>query len=175
MALSIGGSLESQRLVQVSSKAGAPRLDYHVGWDEFVIGAELHVMFDPVERQHQVHFIGLRLLLARLCRSLLTLAQLTPIIEIWQRVRVEAAIFEHSSRDQKFRIVNVSRVPENIVHSGKREMKFRDNLCGSWIEGICYGVEEAVWNLNVSTNIFYHDNIVIRMILYYEQISLTND
>ena len=134
MALSIGGSLESQRLVQVSSKAGAPRLDYHVGWDEFVIGAELHVMFDPVERQHQVHFIGLRLLLARLCRSLLTLAQLTPIIEIWQRVRVEAAIFEHFSRDQKFRIVNVSRVPEHCA--SRREMKFLlgDNLCGSSIE-----------------------------------------
>lgn len=71
------------------------------------------MVFDPVERQHQVHFIGLKLLLARLGRPFLTFVDLLPIIEIRQRVCVEAAIFEHSSRDQKFRLVDVSRVPEH--------------------------------------------------------------
>lgn len=83
------------------------------------------MVFDPVERQHQVHFIDLKLLLARLGRPFLTFVDLLPIIEIRQRVCVEAAILEHSSRDQKFRLVDVSRVPEHRP-PGREELSLKN-------------------------------------------------
>lgn len=122
MALLIGRPLESQRLVQIRSKPGAPRLDHHLGRDELVVRGELDVVLDPIEREHQVQFVyvvyGL-LLPPILDRSLLTLAHLVPVVEVGQLVRVERPVLVHPPRDQEFRLVDVSRVSDRRAKAGK--------------------------------------------------------
>jgi len=49
VALLVGRPLEFQALVQIAGDPGAPYLHHHVGRDEFMVRAELHVMIDSVE------------------------------------------------------------------------------------------------------------------------------
>lgn len=49
VTLPIGRLLEFQALVKISADPGAPRLHHHVGRDEFMVRAELHVVIDPIE------------------------------------------------------------------------------------------------------------------------------
>lgn len=49
VALSIRCLPESQTLVEISADPGAPCLHYHVGRDEFMVRAELHMVIDPVK------------------------------------------------------------------------------------------------------------------------------
>lgn len=125
MALLIGRPLESQRLVEIRSKAGAPHLDHHLGRDELVVGGELDVVVDPVEREDQVQFVYIirGLLAAILDRSPLTLAHLVPVVEIRQLVRVECPVLVHPPRDQEFRLGDVSRVSDRRAKAGKPKRK----------------------------------------------------
>lgn len=71
-----------------------------------MVRAELHVVIDPVEGQHQVQFIG------RPGGPLAALADLPAVIEIRQGIRAEAAVLQHSPRYQELRSLNISGVPE---------------------------------------------------------------
>lgn len=164
VTLPVGRPPESQTVVQISTDPGAPCLHHHVGRDEFMVRAELHVVIDPVERQHQVQFIG------RPGGTLSALTDLPTVIEIRQGIRAEAAVLEYAPRYQELRPVNVPRISgfiRNAAVTSPKTTRRRERRDENFCENLAQIFEKNCANISFCSYYCTRDMIKISSISFF--------